>query len=122
MTEEMMELGRRAVACKGWRWMKGMRDTTGRLFIQHADCNDAAWLWVADDGCEHIPVEGRVPALSDHATLGCLEGLVVDGYAGKVVLTRGNGWFSVETDSHTWDDDNTPSYKSALVAALEAAP
>jgi len=38
MSQERQALARRAVACEDWRWMPGMLDTTGRTFIEYADC------------------------------------------------------------------------------------
>jgi hypothetical protein len=59
----------------------------------------------------------------DHAaTRGCLSALLKEWCGGKCVVMDGNGWWSVETDTQTWDDDNTGSLTEALVSALEAAP
>lgn len=67
---DLTELGRRAVACKYWRWMPGMAVLGGfagadRLFADK---------W----GMIHAPDEdaGMLPDLSDPATLGCLLYLV----------------------------------------------
>ena len=49
-----------------------MHDTDARSFIEYADCGEAQWLWAADDGCEHLPVDGRLPDPDDPATAGCL--------------------------------------------------
>lgn len=71
---------------------------------------------------------GSWPDFRDQATLGCLEGEVEERCEGAVVMMRGNGWFSVETDHGAWDQGNTPNYPDALVRALnlvralEAAP
>ena len=136
MTEEMQELGRRAVACKGWRWMLGMSatgqgylDTLRVIDVDHGDpCLPDCWeyrgyLRGRENG-DDWPTGEVVPNLSDPATVGCLEQLVIGAYSRKVVITNGNGWWSVETDGHTWDDDcdAMPSLAAALVAALEAAP
>ena len=69
------ELGERAVKA-GWEWMPGTLDTTGHRFICLADCGEAFWIWVAEDGCDVLPVAGRYPDLTDPATLGCLLVLV----------------------------------------------
>jgi hypothetical protein len=53
-----------------------MHDTDARTFIEYADCGEAQWLWAADDGCEHLPVEGRLPDPDDPATAGCLLALM----------------------------------------------
>jgi hypothetical protein len=66
------ELAKRAVACKSWRWLPGMKSNWGRV------------LWV-DDGYAFIweqavtlgPMPGdAVPDLEDPATIGCLLALV----------------------------------------------
>jgi len=121
----MSDLSKRAVACKGWRWMPGMLDTTGRRFIEYADCGEAAWLWVADDGCEWLPVEGRLPDLTDPATLGCLLALVREAYGKPGILARrfGSSLWRVYDDAWL---KRAPLGKGAteaeaLVAALEDA-
>ena len=124
----MDELAQRAVACKHWRWMSRMVDTTGRTFISYADCGEAAWLWVAEDGCEWLPVEGRLPDLTDPATLGCLLALVreawgCDGLTCQPLLTEGgvHGWL-VYMDANRRTREIAATEAEALVAALEAAP
>ena len=128
MTPDRVELARRAVACKGWRWLPGMRwtnppkpggygplDGAGRL-----DETEATYLW---------PPDGAVPDLGDPATVGCLLALVREAFgtdqmhvyyatcAGDWVVhhpdpPRGRGPTSVRgrTEAET------------LLAALEAAP
>jgi hypothetical protein len=106
-----------------------MVDTTGRTFIEHADCGEAAWLWVADDGCERLPVDGRLPDLTDPATLGCLLALVREAWGDPYVyvLSCANDWFTVCSPAdeggkwlrHPPIDGSTEA--EALVAALEAA-
>ena len=55
MDGDMEDLGRRAVACKGWRWMQGM--------LRLTDKDDA------------------LPDLADPATLGCLLALVREAWS-----------------------------------------
>lgn len=58
-------LGERAVACRHWRWMEGMKTITGhRLDADDADDVDS------DGWCP------EPPDLDDYATLGCLTALV----------------------------------------------
>lgn len=111
--EQMIELARRAVACKGWRWMPGMRwwteDDRGRL---------------DDFQPEYMgrPL-GALPDLTDPATLGCLLALVREAWVDPYSHTL----FDVDT-WFVWGDAPTDPFSTgsteaeALVAALEAAP
>ena len=119
MTPEMRALARRAVACKGWRWMRGMSNDQG----QTIDCVDLipgkayCGEWDAD--------MTALPDLTDPATLGCLLALVREAHAVlflqvSVKISREHGY---QFDCHPhhrgqWVD----SEAEALVAALEAAP
>jgi len=105
MTDNMIALARRAVACKGWRWMAGMLTHDGaRLHslkengdecFGWADCHE----WHGDDGacgvnkCEHhsgraiaathqgyVWLDQCLPDLTDPATLGCLLALVREAW------------------------------------------
>ena len=120
MTEEQTALARRAVACKGWRWMPGMkvidsvRMTEGMLkFTHHSD----------------------LPDLTDPATLGCLLALVREAWGAPRALVRlsanGKSFHVFDVDRVTmggnWaaflcGDRNHRTEAHALVAALEAAP
>jgi len=107
MTPEMLEhWGRTARACDGFRWPPGMRDTyRDRTLVLDRPPNE--WEFPPD--------------FSDPATLGCLEALLVEGYRGAIVLTKGNGWWSIETDREGgyWDNDDTGSYIEGCVLALK---
>ena len=114
--ENLEELARRAVACKHWRWMPGMRyqvgGTVGRL---------------TDSQCKgKLPLVAETrPDLTDPATLGCLLGLIrkawKDPQVHVVKLAYGfMGW-------QAWNADRDIAAKcgsevEALVAALEVAP
>jgi hypothetical protein len=137
MTPELEALGRRAVACAGWRWMPGMLRTDGgrvvgsdgaRLFICQRtlspDADGQMWpdlvLWPADDGA---------PDISDPATLGCLLALVEEAAGGPAVVMHdaddGSWWLTravvggVANPLVAWLT-TAPSRARALVAALEA--
>lgn len=119
MTDEMTALARRAVACKGWRWMRGMSNDQGEtidlvdLIQGKAYCGE----WDAD--------MTALPDLTDPATLGCLLALVREAHAVQflqvsVKISREHGY---QFDCHPhhrgqWVDTEA----EALVAALEAAP
>ena len=132
MTDAMIELAKRAVACKGWRWMPGMLSDDGRVVEIHVygflvgytagvilKSGDQGWPrgWQASASL-------RLPDLTDPATLGCLLALVREAHAipflqVSVKISREHGY---QFDCHPhhrgqWVD----SEAEALVAALEAA-
>jgi hypothetical protein len=123
MTDEMIELGHRAVACKGWRWMSGM------AWVIPSEAR-GTWPEHLHHGRYPTP-EGLVPLpdLRDPATLGCLLALVREAW-GKPLL-----YVEPEEDEidglawYVWDAGEAQSYSrglhrteaAALVAALEAA-
>ena len=87
MTDAMLDLARRAVACKGWRWMPGMRaigkypNYPVRIHafgenVQDPDDMLAADKWLpwqqpVEYG-DHIYDGPYLPDLTDAATLGCI--------------------------------------------------
>ena len=143
MTDEQIALAKRAVACKGWRWMPGMRT----LEVLQAP----PWtlpLWdeaIVLSTYEGDPVRvctvlgkvrelhpGAVPDLTDAATLGCLLALVREvrkAPAGSVCLHHVTVCPDPDFDVWSWYDSELPrmvvmdgsSEAEALVAALEAA-
>jgi len=70
MTKEQIALAKRAVACRGWRLMSGMRTHEGQVI----DCVDFE-TGQAYSG-EWDVVIGALPDLTDPATVGCLLALV----------------------------------------------
>ena len=80
MTEAQTALSRRAVACKGWRWMPGMRwwtdDDRGRL-----DDYQPEYMARSTDA---------LPDLTDAATVGCLLALVREAYRDASKLWDGH--------------------------------
>jgi hypothetical protein len=99
------DLGRRAVACKHWRWMPGMLVDGIRI---DGTCHFVGGLgkpWREEDFREVICDE-CVPDLSDPATIGCLLALVRQAWKGNV--------------APVYPDSDEALAK--LVAALEAAP
>ena len=120
MTEEQIALARRAVACRGWRWMPGMLTSHGARYLGFD-------LWV--DRGQRVavfadPDEGEVPDLTDPATLGCLLALVREAQHEPTYLPT-----CLDADDEAWvieapsqeRQTRYGSYASALVAALEAA-
>jgi len=132
-----VELAKRAVACKGWRWMPGMRAIASwtehhavreRVIGTEHDDDGEAWLITAwDDEVDRTLASAAVPDLNDPATLGCIEhGLLPELYGCEVsVCFWHDAWWLVRhDDSHTMRSlSGWPQSKvEALVAALEAAP
>jgi len=140
MTDEQIALGRRAVACKGWRWMAGMLTHDGYRMIW---CSETEREWAGPSFSEagmawryaRIHGESSLPDLTDPATLGCMFALVREAW-GCVVVTSPDydydddearqgpnvvGWRAVETVRWMWVGGGTTEAE-ALVVALESAP
>jgi hypothetical protein len=111
MNEEQIALARRAVACKGWRWMPGMADCWGGR-VREGDGLDRS---------------SAFPDLTDPATLGCLLALVRQAHgcseAHVYYATVSRLWVVRWGKSGVgqWTVDSHTEVES-LVAALEAAP
>jgi hypothetical protein len=114
------ELAKRAINCKGWRWMPGMRYSTD------------SWR---RDGFDRVPDDmegaafadwldrGRLPDLEDPATLGCLLALVREAWDRPTAFLYwyGGRWFF---DPQQFDPTDHPSGRTeaeTLVAALEVS-
>jgi hypothetical protein len=114
MTDEMIALGRRAVACKGWRWMPGM--------LAHFE-HDGRRVRVGMPDAWGSST--AVPDLTDPATLGCLLALVRRAWGqDDLVAFRFNpDWCAEVTPKdgqhHAFYGDTEAE---ALVSALECAP
>jgi hypothetical protein len=120
----LADLGRRAVACKHWRWMPGM------YLLPHLDgcecCEDRNFPRRAARLPAVFTTEIDVPDLSDPATLGCLLHLVRQAYGDSSLQPNDAG----EYDMLHWHVFIGPHFActghateaEALVAALEAAP
>jgi hypothetical protein len=98
-----IKLARRAVACKGWRWMPGMRSGESWRVCSVGDC---LVLFDERGGGDFFSASaGHLPDLDDPATLGCLLALVRVACPG----------FHIDL----WCDTDLAE---ALVAALEDTP
>ena len=110
MSPETEALARRAVACKGWRWMPGMLARPTRLRVTE----------------QTGPVgSGWFPDLTDPATLGCLLALVRERTApGVTTFCIGSEWTVGQNNALAFDlaADWHATEAAALVDALEAAP
>ena len=127
MTEEQIALARRAVACKGWRWMPGMK------YIHRHDIGPVVWYpRIGRHGEKPVRAKTRkdmLPMFDDPATLGCLLALVREAWGKPAVpMYWGDYWQVVHTlevedgcavHQHMGNGDTEAE---ALVAALEDAP
>jgi hypothetical protein len=144
MTEEQIALAKRAVACKGWRWMPGMNalgrlDQDGGALRVHGvgrtsvgvelrggafdwrQRTDGRWLCLHGGDVIGSPCE-VLPDLTDPATLGCLLALVREAWGPDHILeTR-----QFRTFGEVYVGEGRcfvhPTLAEALVAALEVAP
>lgn len=121
--DQWIELARRAVACKGWRWMPGMLDMDGGRVLQPLGLVTAQRLQLA---WAILSGPFAVPDLRDPATLGCLLELVREAWGPVIVRPPEDapavvGWWEVErlSDGKAWGG---ATEADALVAALEATP
>ena len=114
--ENLEELGRRAVACKHWQWMPGMRYRVGSVVGR-----------LTDNQCKgKLPlVPDAFPDLSDPATRGCILALVRRAL-GRIVWVQWNPYIGFQVMDWNGPNDilvitTADSEVAALVAALEGA-
>ena len=126
--KNLEELGRRAVACKRWRWMDGMLSDKGLRVTENDPDGYVAGYY---DGCSYIAncIKGSLPDLSDPATLGCLLALVREAHGAPAAYFMGsvnNQWVVhhfTEPEAYWKSLTKWQSTEAeALVAALEVAP
>ena len=134
MTADMLDLARRAVACKGWRWMPGMLTTQGERVVGESREAWGTRLWVSLLGADSIggvfvrsfcdSSGSCLPDLTDPATLGCLLHLVREAWEDEHTHVY---WSETLQEwilgfSHRAAMRHYDTEAEALVAALEAAP
>lgn len=131
-----LDLARRAVACRGWCWMRGSVTTEGLRVISVDDRGkpsafiDYNWnLTTWCNGNVERELRGELPNFNDPATRGCLLQLVRerwgDDYACVVPIDYGPGgimWVcSLTAGGKQLTTAHFTNETAALVAALEAA-
>ena len=130
MTEAQVKLAKRAVACKGWRWMPGMLaalDGIGGDYRARVCRVEGDKFW-SDATSLPYDLVSYVPDLTDTATLGCLLALVREAWGMPTGITM-----SYSSDEGLWGVSwcgathggwcgRGDTEAEAFVAALEAAP
>ena len=133
-----IELARRAVACKHWRWAPGM------LSRCSTDTRRAVYRWLAGLDTRHYgtvcvvednygrpwhhgvlawePTPDDLPDLSDPATVGCLLALVREAWSDPAAHAAPDGDWHIYGDMPETEYGIGDTEAAALVAALEAAP
>ena len=132
MTDDFIKLGKRAVACKGWKWLPGMKTADAMRVIHDPDrwpdrpCAIREGGWI--DTSPPRPLKDDLPDLCDPATLGCLLALVREAWGMSTGIT-----VSYSSDEGLWGVSwcgathggwcgRGATEAEALVAALEGAP
>lgn len=133
--DELRALADRVVACRGWRWVPGMRVTLSSGLVVRLGEHDEGSIWraiLASGATCAVDVRHPwytvAPDLSDSATLGCLLALVREAWKDPEFCMlkelRGDWCWSVGR----WEaatalrGQAATTEAEALVMALEAAP
>jgi hypothetical protein len=127
MTPDKISVARRAVACKGWRWMPGMLmreagDDVGQRIV--STDHRQSWLFTEHGEDRSSDDPGIWPDLDDPATIGCLLALVREAWEDSHVdlMWGGTMWVCTVRRDGRKEMFSGTTEAEALVAALEAAP
>ncbi len=139
-TGELELLARRAVACRGWRWMPGMLTTDDLRVVEGGTdyvIGHRSGETKRGGGWFDGESTGLLPDFRDPATIGCVLALVREALGKPVWVRTGAVWIRTGDYGNEvcWRDGphsisilfpdrdaNADSDVSALVAVLEAAP
>ncbi len=134
MTQDELDIwGRRAVACKQWRWMPGMLALDGWRVVGETD---ASRIWCRDEAISRVSKcnpSKDTPDLSDPATVGCLLSLVREAWGDPTLhvvaedCSSGTLWCVRVSKPWAAKYTSLPRFSldsevKALLTALEAAP
>ena len=144
MNQELEALARRAVACKGWRWMAGMRmlrpaNEESRLpmrIVQVGARQSVTNTRIGDVGfiAAHEPPGAAwcggyerddVPDLTDPATLGCVLALVREAWGLPACPVHSSSIWAVRANIGEWLVGFAAEHATAaaaLTSALASAP
>ena len=122
-------LAERAVVCKHWRWMPGMRAVDGAERFRVSVVSHGYPQGVDEQPPMKVNVDLGLrwfPDLTDPATLGCLLSLVREAWSDPSLCANDAGHYDLMF-WHVYTGDRNVSVgcqteAEALVAALEAAP
>jgi hypothetical protein len=112
-------LAKRAVACRGWRWMPGMLTSTGLRVLDVHSTSIFVALPSVDAGLpdvDEVVTTGVLPDLSDGATLGCLLLVVREERGMCASWHTAVGWRCYSAGGAIWGEGATEA--EALVVAL----
>ena len=134
MTEAQVGLAKRALACKGWRWLPGMRTDSKFARVVAVDSDTgvscASEEGATEDDCYAVWLDGVpvLPDLTDPATMGCLLALAREAWGMPTGITvtyssdEGLWGVSWSGATHGGCCGRGETEGEALVAALESAP
>ena len=131
MTEEQIALARRAVACKGWRWMPGMRYCSVAVAAETASPFSFNGYQRVGEDVDMVAYTDWVPCLpdvEDPATLGCLLALVREACGDDEAYAmpwhdEDGGWtVTVNDEDRCHNIAEGETEVEALVTALEEPP
>ena len=123
MTDDMIELGKRAVACPKWRWTPGMLASLDGIDGDYRArvCRVENGRFWSDATPLPYDLTSYVPDLSDPATLGCLLALVREAWGNPHIVVE-RGWDLAWGHERPGPSGYWLTEAEMLVAALESAP